>query len=323
MIKIKIRSIFDNFARFSGLLQCYEKRMKGRLTILMYHRVLPGELCKNYPLQSLVIPSEVFNAQMEYLAENYTVLPISEALMLLNNKESTKKPIVSVTFDDGYEDNYTIAAPILEKIGVKGTFFITSGFVIERSPQWFDRAALLNLVRNDSVDISVWMENLKRMPSRQRMDFIEKLENSLSYSLDYSNFLPMTKKQIKELDDRGHEIASHTVSHQIVTQLDNETLVRELDDSAAAIQSWIGHEITGFCYPNGNHDLRVEEAVARAGYKYACTTEEGVNDNGTKRFRLLRLPVTMHRTMLENHFDILGFRAEICRVRSFLRLGVK
>ena len=135
-IRHLLRSGFDCLALASGLLKLYENRMRQGLTILMYHRVLPPTQCRAYPLASLPIPVEVFRRQMQWLSSNCRVLPLREAVAELAGGGPFARPLVAITFDDGYWDNFELAAPVMEEYGLRGTFFVTSGFVANGEPQW-------------------------------------------------------------------------------------------------------------------------------------------------------------------------------------------
>jgi len=339
--KRRLRSCLYHLAAATGLLQWHERRMRHGLTILMYHRVVPWAQCLDYPLPALVLPIEVFRLQMRWLAAHCLVLPVHEAMAKFSGGGSFSKPLVAVTFDDGYNDNYTLAAPVLEEYGLRGTFFVTSGFVAEGRPQWYDRAAvawqlvgpenrrfLLQALRpagskpqtkGGVQEIQNWMEGLKRLVPAERLKLVARAESLVERPLDFSGYQPMNPEQIKELHARGHEIASHTVSHSILPQLTDNFLATELQNSAEQLGAWTGAAVTGFCYPNGDYDQRVERAVLKAGYGYACTVEEGVNLPGVSPTRLARLPITRQRTMCGPHHDQLGFRAELCRLRTLWR----
>lgn len=344
-IKYGLRSMLDRLAAATGLLQWHERRMRQGLTILMYHRILPWTQCRDYPLPSLVIPPEVFRRQVQWLVAHCRVLPVREALAEISGGGTFAKPLVAVTFDDGYNDNYSLAAPILEEYGLRGTFFVTSGFVAEGRPQWYDRAAVAwqhagrqqrrlllqalpamaddRLAENvDGKDIQAWMEGLKRAPSAERMKLVMKAESLADKSLDLSGYQPMSPEQVRDLHVRGHEVASHTVSHPILPELSDMSLAAELQDSAKQLAAWAGAAVPGFCYPNGDYDPRVEKAVAQAGYHYACTVEEGMNCSGVCPTRLARVPITRTRTMRGLEHDPLGFRAELSRLRGLWRENV-
>ncbi len=341
-IKYGLRSMLDLLAAATGLLQWHERCMRQGLTILMYHRILPAAQCRAYPLASLVIPIDVFRQQLRWLAARCRVVPVRDALAEISAGGTRAKPLVAVTFDDGYNDNHSLAAPILEEYGLRGTFFVTSGFVAEGRPQWYDRAAVAwqhagrqqrrlllqalpamadgRLAENvDGRGIQTWMEGLKRTAAAERMKLVMKAETLAGKFLDLSGYQPMSPEQVKDLHGRGHEVASHTVSHPILPQLSDTSLAAELRDSAAQLNAWTGAAVSGFCYPNGDYDLRVEEAVLEAGYGYACTVEEGRNQHDVCPTRLARLPMTMQRIMSGCSHDHLGFRAELCRVRALWR----
>jgi len=342
IVKHRIRSLLDQIALSTGLLSHYERCMHRGLTILMYHRVLPLEQCENYPLPALSMPIEAFREQMKWLSERFTVLTVYDAFKALKKNRRFSKPIVAVTFDDGYYDNYLFVAPVLEEYGLRGTFFITSNFVASGNMQWFDIAAIVwkqtaekdrkELLKTlyqtgtplqktiDTKSIRDWMEGLKKVNSSIRMDLIQKAKE-LSGTVEHiENFAPMKPHQIKNLHNHGHEIASHTVSHPILTQVSNAFLFEELNNSAKQLEEWTGTRPKGFCYPNGDYNNKIEDAVKQAGYDYACIIESNINTPEVSQTRLARLPITMQRTMgSKNKHNLLGFRSELSLIREIWR----
>ncbi len=101
--------------------------------ILMYHHVsvLPANADK-YRLDLTVTPED-FTAQMQYLADEgyHTITPDQLAGALLRGDKLPPKPVM-LTFDDGYDDAFSVAFPILQRFEATGTFFIISDFVDER-----------------------------------------------------------------------------------------------------------------------------------------------------------------------------------------------
>ena len=115
--KRRIRPAVDRVAKYSGVLRACERRMRSGVTVLMYHRVLEDRDCAGYPFPSLVMPRSLFEAQVGYLSEHARVLPLHFALRELEDSSRVSKPLVSLTFDDGYADNFEIVAPLLEQKG--------------------------------------------------------------------------------------------------------------------------------------------------------------------------------------------------------------
>ncbi|ANZ70073.1 polysaccharide deacetylase family protein [Pediococcus claussenii] len=99
------------------------KHIKGNpnLPILMYHSISPST-------NTLRIPSDQFNQQMKWLKEkNYYTLTPREAARVIMKHEVPNRPFIWITLDDGYENNYRKAFPVIQKYKLHATInFITS-----------------------------------------------------------------------------------------------------------------------------------------------------------------------------------------------------
>ncbi|MFE9411455.1 polysaccharide deacetylase family protein [Streptomyces sp. NPDC006704] len=73
----------------------------------------------------------------------------------------------------------------------------------------------------------------------------------------------------------GMEVASHGLRHLDLTDIDEESLRREVQLSRRLLGELTGQEVTGFCYPYGAVDVRAIDAVRAAGYRYACAIDPG------------------------------------------------
>jgi peptidoglycan/xylan/chitin deacetylase (PgdA/CDA1 family) len=103
-----------------------------KVPILMYHYISePPEDADKYRKDLSVTPED-FEEQMTYLAENgfESVDLYDLSLAITSKRELPEKPIV-ISFDDGYLDNYENAFPIMQKYGMKGTFFVITQFIDE------------------------------------------------------------------------------------------------------------------------------------------------------------------------------------------------
>jgi peptidoglycan/xylan/chitin deacetylase (PgdA/CDA1 family) len=286
----------DQIAKYSGVLRRMRRANAKGVTILMYHKVLPRHLATRYPWRNLVVDAEVFDAQMRWLAGHFEVLPIRDAVMLtdggLQRTGRTGRPLACVTFDDGYLDNYDHAAPILEALGLRATFFVATDFVCGTA-FWFDRAALSWLADSRSAlreatraapeqadkfvgvsNLDAWIGILKRMPTRARDAVLAAIDAPSNASVDI--YGAMTPMQVRELAERGHEVGAHSVTHRMLTQLDDATLRVELEQPRTTLTEWTGVPIESVCYPNGDHDDRVIAAAKSAGYRYGCAVTRGI-----------------------------------------------
>jgi peptidoglycan/xylan/chitin deacetylase (PgdA/CDA1 family) len=113
-------------ARRTAARSCqFVTRDEPGLRILTYHRV-NGD----HPRDRLSVSPDAFAAQMEVLAlSGRPVLPLAEALPALRGSRPLPTAAVALTFDDGFEDNFTHALPVLERFGFRGTFFVVTGYV--------------------------------------------------------------------------------------------------------------------------------------------------------------------------------------------------
>lgn len=93
----------------------------GNVTVVMYHYVRDFKTSKYKGLKGLQV--ELFEKQLMFFKENYTVISMTEIYDFLLYKKPLPSKALLLTFDDGYIDHYEYAFPILKKLGLKGAFF--------------------------------------------------------------------------------------------------------------------------------------------------------------------------------------------------------
>ncbi len=279
---------------------------RARLMILTFHQV-PGE---PDPIQKDVPHVAIFARQMEWLAEFCTVLPLSEAVKRL--REGTlPSSAACITFDDGYADNLTVAAPILKELGLPATFFITVG-AVEQGIMWNDlviegiRQARGDLDLKDIgyghhrlVDEAAQRDSVRRVISQLKY---QPLEERLSiakriFSRAASDEAPprlmMTEEQVSELCVLGFDIGAHTVNHPILMELPQDDARREIEASRDWVTSVTGRPPESFAYPNGrpNTDFNSEHEsmVREAGFSLAVSTRWSSATSTSSQFSLPRI----------------------------------
>ncbi|SRR5258708_4619073 len=82
-----------------------------------------------------------------------------------------------------------------------------------------------------------------------------------------------TGSDLRALSTSGFEIGAHTISHKILTELEQPALTLEVADCKEILQQILGNEVTTFCYPKGRFNARVVREVERAGYRGARSTQ--------------------------------------------------
>lgn len=111
------------------------RRLGGRWGIILgYHRVIPpGESGSPYRMG---MDAGLFEAQIRWLAARHRIVSMAEFLEWHASGRTPSEDLVVLTFDDGYRDNLTHAAPILREMKLPALFYVTSSGLTERMPYW-------------------------------------------------------------------------------------------------------------------------------------------------------------------------------------------
>lgn len=290
----------------------------GEIPILAYHRVfdIGQEQAFSFDPDLVSASSPAFAWQMLYLKKRYHPITFQTLLNAMDGKEQLPSRPVIVSFDDGYDDNYLNAFPVLRSLGMPATIFVSTGYVGSGKPFWFDLATHIlyhlpngNLTVKDlgitlPLDTDVNSRRiaagrlvgaLKRVGNAQRLgilDWLEREHGDAMRPADFRLSRPLSWDQIREMSAAGIEFGSHTVNHPILSRLDDEELRRELTDSRLRLEQELGKPAPVLAYPVGGPEEfndRVVRAATAAGYRLGVSYMPGVNRLGDMdRFRLRR-----------------------------------
>jgi peptidoglycan/xylan/chitin deacetylase (PgdA/CDA1 family) len=330
-----------NLMQASGAFAPFRFANRNKALIVMYHHFTEAE-------GGLAISRRTFRRQLDYLAAHYHLVPLSLIGDLLADGKSLPPGLAAITIDDGYRDAYEIAFPMLRERNIPATLFVVTDFVDRKIWIWPDKLRYLTLhtrknVLEQTIDgraLCLRLNGrasrleatarvnsiLKLMPDEAKDEVINSIAISLGVELPTAppaEYGPITWEQAREMGAAGVEIGSHTRTHPILTNIDDERLRRELRDSRSRLESVLDRTVELFCYPNGNSNNSVEREVERAGYKCAVTTEEGLNGGHSNPLTLTRIPTACdlarfaHSTSgFEQVKDrIIGVRASLRRER--------
>ncbi|HEY9095346.1 MAG TPA: polysaccharide deacetylase family protein [Hydrogenophaga sp.] len=307
-------------------------RLRGRLSIITFHRVLTAQQRALYPLPGLAVTPEELDAHLAFATRHFRCMPLADALQAWGQRASQGLPILAVTFDDGQLDNFVNGLPVLDKHGVKASFYIPSQILEDHSPLWHDALArciielssmldsapaeapgtveatvreLLGQIRGESGDegqggpmnVALALECTKSWKAARRRDWGRRAQAMLpsAQPQPWDGF--MSVDQMKDLLARGHEIGSHAHSHPLLPQCTSEELAVEIEGSKQRLEAALGAPVTTFCYPNGSLDERSLAMVQRAGYRAAVTTDWGSNAREDNPFLLQRFDMNAQHAL--------------------------
>lgn len=318
-----MRGRVGEFYYRSGLLRPLQRAralLRQDLRILAYHRVLtlPDPDAFDFDLELISASAEQFREQMQLVKRNFHPMRLGDVVAALDAEERLPADTVVVTFDDGYDDNYHVAYPILRELGVPATFFVSTGLVDSGQPFAFDWLVYM-ILRTPVASISLpelalelptpagrtarralaaeVLYRLKELDDATQLALIERLEHEWQMPRDVASreCHPMNWQQLREMQAAGFEIGSHGVLHRMLSKLSKPELEIELRDSKTTLELELGNRATLLAYPVGGDrafDARVMAATQAAGYELACSYICGTNPQPIiNRYALYRLPV--------------------------------
>lgn len=241
--------------------------------ILLYHQVADISPERD-PLRLSVTP-DLFDQQMRFLFRHgYVCMPLVTAVKTQLQGGELPAGTFAITFDDGYQDNYEQAFPILNKYGFTATIFLVPDRVGKLTKWW-------------GVD-----------------------ENQ--------GFPLMSWETIRRVAEDGIDFGSHTRTHALLDELDDEQVADELRTSKEIIEGQIGKPVELFAFPYEKSSPRLQREVERQGYLAACGSL--LFPDG--RFNLWRTQCYGETSMLVFRLMISGMWRRFAKLKYHTRLGV-
>jgi peptidoglycan/xylan/chitin deacetylase (PgdA/CDA1 family) len=289
---------------------------------LVYHRIAPASGHGDAPGFGVErgLPVDVFEAQMRFLLAHFR--PVRTLALLAEDPDASSARF-SVTFDDGYHDNLALAAPVLERLGIPATLFVTSDFIGTQRLFWWEQLGeLLRATHEKLLELGAVAPELRaRWPlperlgletetSRERAHWlismalmrtppadIEGVLARLSHALRAPQRAEGRSAPLLAWDDvrrwrrAGFDVGAHGASHANLG-LANESLAQtEIERCLRAIERETGAAASLFAYPYGGPEHRSPGAVralTASGCRGAFTTETGLVGPRSDRFALPR-----------------------------------
>lgn len=280
----------------------YRNLHRGRreIPVLIYHRIRDAF----DPLRPQEQILEDFVRHMELVAGIFRPLTLCEAVERAAGGELPKDGIC-ITFDDGYKELTTNVLPVFERLGLKGTFFITTG-QLEGRPLWTDRVTESLRHGRGRLDLGAFglgsfepvtveerrhvartiIEALKKLPRPEREAAVEAVLEGATAGTEMPAMID--EEGIKALWTAGMEIGGHTHNHPILPTVEDAVAVDEIRQNKDILEAITGQPLRGFAYPNGAYEPRHVEMLQGLGFHYAATTRPGGIGPGTDPFEIRR-----------------------------------
>jgi glycosyltransferase involved in cell wall biosynthesis/peptidoglycan/xylan/chitin deacetylase (PgdA/CDA1 family) len=295
------------------------------VAVLLYHRVADLDVDP----WGLAVSTERFAEQLEAIADSAEPLTARELHDAVASGRLPRRSVV-VTFDDGYEDNLTVAQPLLARHGLPATVFVASGGLGESREYWWDeleRIVLETDVLPETLEFELGRWELgsdyehypswrawQDPPTARHAMFLELYRllrpfgsgrrDELLAALRVAAGVPFTPRATHrrlDLDGLarlsavdGIEIGAHTVTHPRLTDTSLDEQRYEVEESKRRLEEALSARIASFAYPHGSAGDYSEHTigvVAEAGYAGAFTAREGIVTTASRPFELPRISV--------------------------------
>jgi peptidoglycan/xylan/chitin deacetylase (PgdA/CDA1 family) len=235
-----------------------------RACIFYYHRIADLNFTDARVDDWNVTPRQ-FERQIAALADFAEIVPLLDLSRRLQTSASNAKPLVSLTFDDGYANFHSQVLPVLKRYNAPATAFVVTGAVGNPGPMPFDHWAHKNWSR---VQAETWR--------------------------------PLSWQQLEECVASGLvTIGGHSHRHLRGSQCTSDQITEEAQRSREILRLRLGkaHSVQ-FAYPYGNTKLgdvspQYKNAVKAAGYELAVTTDLGLVQAQQDLYSLPRLEAHM------------------------------
>lgn len=306
--------------RVLPLLEVVRSLLRRDLRILAYHRVLEDAEPEGFRFDVDLISAsaESFRRQMLHIREHFTPLRFDQVLSCIDADQRLPEDAVLVTFDDGYDDNYRVAFPILRDLGMSAMFFVSTGHIDTGEPYTYDwlvhmvcttGAGMLHAPElgveweipagmGDRRQLAVkLLDRVKLLDDAGQAKLVKRLEKewNLPRAAGHADCRPMTWDQLREMSRDGMEIGSHGVGHRMLAKLSVPQMTEEVVQSKATLERELGVPAQVLSYPVGGPDAFdsvTVESVRAAGFRMACSYIAGCSGVADgSRYSMHRLPV--------------------------------
>jgi peptidoglycan/xylan/chitin deacetylase (PgdA/CDA1 family) len=300
LTRVFVKRAMLSAARYTGVNRAFRVTLgRNKVLVLCYHGVVADDHSPEEFLYRNTVSVRDFGLQLQFLTRNFHPIGIRELMDFVRAGRALKPRSTLVTFDDGYNNNLRNASPLLSKYGVPAMFAVTTGYVGGSDVLWPDEVNLrvlgwplaaipypLPFCPFDGVQVPPEMSArieladriraaCKNVSDEIRRAYLNVLREVPCHTLedrDRELFDFLSWDDVRSLVKGGFDIASHTVSHPILSRIDSQQLDYELKESKTCIETETGTTCSCLVYPNGkksDFSNEVQVAARCAGYDIA------------------------------------------------------
>jgi peptidoglycan/xylan/chitin deacetylase (PgdA/CDA1 family) len=296
-LKHKLRQIVKSLAVRGGGLGLYHRlRHREMLTVLMFHRVLPQELIAGHGVdEEYTISTALLESLMKFAAANYSIVDLPDVLESRRRQSPLPSYPLLITFDDGWDDNATYAAPILAAAGMPWTLFAATD-AISSGTRWWQEALLGALRAGETTYDDLMAAALaagggsgRELPTDRALAILT-LYGTVQASLRADLIARHCGKAgrqatardmadwetLRVLQNAGVAIGGHGASHLPLTAIADP--LGDLAEATRVMRHHLGDEAcTTMSFPHGLYNPAIAEGARNLGTQLMFTSDPILN----------------------------------------------
>lgn len=252
-----LKRLLIGLLRYSFIESLLKLLLRRHVCIALYHVVEP----------------KLFDAHLTILTQHFNIISLDTLVTAIetNTWHTLPNHSLVITFDDGAKE-FVDLLPIIKKFNISVTHFLVAGVMNQSRRFWF------NTITDSQA------QTLKTLTDTERLRYLA----DIGYSDSEQEHEPdgMSFNEIRQFSDTHLTWGSHTITHPILTQCDDEKATHEICHSKVMLKHLVGKPIEFFAYPNGDYAQRERNLVAKCGYRAARSVDYGFNGRGADRYHL-------------------------------------
>lgn len=282
-------------------------------TIVMYHRVIEDAASDPFRL-GMCVRRERFVRQIDYLRRHFSIVGLADAVAGLAAGRPLPQRALSITFDDGYLDNLTVAFPLLKERGLAYSLFVPTGGLDTGETLWWDRViGAFAGTRRSSLDLAeVGLAEQSRpvslswgrrtdavtnvlgriwdLPAEAMMTVVARIEAVLQATpRPAMRAERLSPAQLRRLHAEGVEIGAHSIGHPNLALAGSDQTRAEMHGSRAYLEALLQADVPGIAYPGGRMAVDTPHIARNLGFRYGLATRSGRNRPPLNLFELCRV----------------------------------
>ena len=270
------------------------------LVIFNYHRIRSNDGAECPFDEGVYGPTESeLREQLTWLKANTNIISEIDLINHVHHQVELPHSSTMVTFDDGYLDNAELALPLLKELKIPAIFFISTQAIEERGLGWWDNIAYLiknsikdsilvqgqafNLVGRKPEVIRELQEWMRTHRTETTVTLVKEIAETCGVPMaevDVSSRELMSWEQIKEAQDAGMTIGSHTHTHRVLSTLSRAEQLEEFLISKQILEAKLKTRIRSVAYPVGGYEdchLETGGLAEQSGYELGFSFQTGFN----------------------------------------------